>query len=167
MRVRSIFKLALLAQLSLAPALLSAQIQTKKVSFAAGKSSTTLSGTIKGEKTIDYLVSAKEGQQMSVTLTSKNSSLYFNVLPPGSKDEAIFIGSSEGNNLLALYQLQVNIRYVYSCIATRREVMNLATTVSPLASPVLAPPMPRLPVQTTMLPYQVNYPESFRLQSFL
>jgi hypothetical protein len=67
MRIRSIFQLALLAQLALLPAMLSAQIQTKKVSFPAGKSGTTLSGTIKGEKTIDCLVSAKEGQQISVT----------------------------------------------------------------------------------------------------
>ncbi len=124
MYLRSIIKTALLMQLAVVPATLPAQIQTKKVSFPAGKSSTTLTGTIKGEKTIDYLITAKEGQQMSVTLTSKNSSLYFNVLPPGSNEEAIFIGSTEGNTFTGTlsasgeYKLRV---FLYRNAARRNE----------------------------------------------
>ena len=47
---------------------------------------------------VDYTLTAKAGQTMSVKMTTTNASSYFNVLPPGSTGEAIFIGSSEGNN---------------------------------------------------------------------
>ncbi len=97
MGLKAVLKTIVIAQLAALPALVSAQIQTKKVSFPAGQSGTKINGTIKGEQTIDYTVSAKANQEMSVTLTSKNASLYFNVLPPGSEGEAIFIGSTEGN----------------------------------------------------------------------
>lgn len=87
----------MLVHLVFVPAILLGQIQSKKVSFPTGKSNTIVSGTIKGETTVDYVVSTKAGQELSAHLTSKNSSLYFNVLPPGSNDVAMFIGSTEGN----------------------------------------------------------------------
>ncbi len=34
---------------------------------------------------------------MTVTLKSKNPSLYFNVIAPNASDEAIFIGSTSGD----------------------------------------------------------------------
>jgi len=74
------------------------QITTKKVTFPTGKSSTTINATIKGDQTIDYVVTAKTGQVLNVKLTTKSTSLYFNVLAPGSNDEAFFIGSNEGNS---------------------------------------------------------------------
>jgi hypothetical protein len=76
---------------------LAAQIRTEAVVFPRGKTSTTLTGTLKGDLTRDYVVRASGGQQMTVTLSSANKSAYFNVLPPGSADEAIFIGSAAGN----------------------------------------------------------------------
>ncbi|HSF44644.1 MAG TPA: PPC domain-containing protein [Chitinophagaceae bacterium] len=124
MRFFSVLKLILIAQLVLAPAWIFAQIQTKKISFPAGKSSTKVSGTIKGDQTIDYTVSAKAGQQLIVTLSAKNASLYFNVLPPGSNDVAIFIGSTEGNkyngtlNVDGVYKIRV---YLMRSAARRNE----------------------------------------------
>lgn len=76
----------------------SQEIQTKKVSFATGKSSAEVKGNLKGRQTIDYVVNAKQGQQMTVSMTTNNSANYFNILPPGSTGEAIFIGQTEGNN---------------------------------------------------------------------
>lgn len=73
------------------------QIQTRPIQFAKGASSATVKGTIKGEQTIDYKIRAKAGQTMSVKLATRNDANYFNVLPPGSTDVAIFVGSTSGN----------------------------------------------------------------------
>lgn len=79
------------------PYLTFAQIITKKVSFPLGKSSTIIQGVISGDQTIDYTVGANQGQKLNVTLTNKSNDSYFNVLPPGSQGEAIFIGQNDGN----------------------------------------------------------------------
>lgn len=72
-------------------------IEVRRISFAPGASSTTVKGSISGYKTVDYKLRAKAGQTMSVTLETSNPSNYFNVLPPGSKDVAVFVGSTSGN----------------------------------------------------------------------
>jgi len=72
-------------------------IETRTVHFAKGASSATLKGTLKGERTVDYTLRARAGQTMSVTLETSNNANYFNVLPPRSVDEAIFVGSTGGN----------------------------------------------------------------------
>jgi hypothetical protein len=76
----------------------SAEIKTSTVNFSRGKTSTTLIGNLKGDLTRDYVVSGKAGETLSVTMTTSNKSAYFNILPPGSTDEAIFIGSTSGNS---------------------------------------------------------------------
>src|SRR5512138_3709017 len=81
-----------------APGVLAASaIETRPVHFAKGASSATLEGTLKGDRTLDYTLRARAGQTMSVTLKTSNNASYFNVLPPGSKDAAIFVGSAGGN----------------------------------------------------------------------
>lgn len=76
---------------------LSAQgIRQERVSFHAGASSTTVSGSIKGDEIIDYKLDAKAGQTMSVSMKTSSGANYFNVLPPGS-DAAIANGSNLGN----------------------------------------------------------------------
>lgn len=74
-----------------------AQIPSVNVNFARGASSTAVAGTITGDQSRDYIVRASAGQTLRVTMSGA-SIVYFNVLPPGSNDEAIFIGSSEGNS---------------------------------------------------------------------
>jgi len=80
------------------PMAASSQIITKKIIFPAGKPSTVIKDTVKGRQTIDYEVTAKNGMVMSAIMKTNHTAAYFNVLPPGSKGEAIFIGSTEGNN---------------------------------------------------------------------
>jgi hypothetical protein len=88
--------LALVAAFALsAPSL--AQQQTQ-VTFPRGQSSATLKGSIKGDQYRDYLVNARAGQTMNVTLTNPDGRAFFNVLPPGSTGEAVFIGSTSGNS---------------------------------------------------------------------
>lgn len=75
----------------------SAQIKTEAVVFPRGKTSTTVTGTLEGDLTRDYVLRAAAGQTMTVSLASPSASAYFNVLPPGSADAAMFIGSTSGN----------------------------------------------------------------------
>ena len=74
-----------------------AAIEIRPVQFARGATSATLSGRISGDQTIDYKLRAMAGQTMSVSMTASRNALYFNVLPPGSQDVAIHIGSTSGN----------------------------------------------------------------------
>lgn len=80
-----------------APALARDQARTERVQFAKGEYSTALIGTVKGYETVSYLVGAKAGQTLTVTLKTSNASSYFNVAAPGAED-ALFVGSSSGNS---------------------------------------------------------------------
>lgn len=88
--------LAACLALLLAPAVAAAQ-KAEVVHFAPGSSGATLRGTIAGRDYTDYRLAARAGQAMTATLESRNRSLNFNVLPPGS-EEAIFIGSTLGTH---------------------------------------------------------------------
>jgi hypothetical protein len=74
-----------------------AQIATSDVAFPWGSTGTDISGTISGDQIRDYVVRAQAGQVMSVRMTGSDI-VFFNVLPPGSDAEAIFIGSTEGDS---------------------------------------------------------------------
>ena len=69
--------------------------QSRTVQFAKGTSSATLSGSVRGDKFVDYTLRASAGQTMQVSMASRLA--YFNVLPPGSKDVAIYNSSIDGN----------------------------------------------------------------------
>lgn len=109
-----------------------AQIATTDVHFAKGKTSSVVSGTIKGDQTHDYVVRASEGQTMKIDLTGSNI-VFFNVLPPGSNDEAIFVGSNEGNNFSGTlstsgaYKVRV---YQMRATARRGESGNFSLNIS-------------------------------------
>lgn len=80
-----------------ADAAASAPIETRPIHFANGASSATVKGAIRGEQTVDYKVRARAGQTMRVKLATRHGANYFNVMPPGSNDLALFVGSSNGN----------------------------------------------------------------------
>ena len=79
-------------------AVTSAEAATKQIQFAKGKTSASVSGKITGNDSMDYQVRAGAGQTMTVDFKAGKSAAYFNVLPPGSSGEAIFVGSSAGNH---------------------------------------------------------------------
>lgn len=87
----------------LASALLvgSAEAASKQIQFAKGKSSASVSGKIKGNEDIDYVISAAAGQTLTVDFKASKGAAYFNVLPPGSTGEALFVGSNEGDHFKA------------------------------------------------------------------
>lgn len=72
------------------------------VKFAPGNYGAMLSGTITGSEYFDYVLGAKAGQELfvelTVTATNGNGIAYFNILPPGSTGEAIYIGSMDDQN---------------------------------------------------------------------
>jgi hypothetical protein len=82
---------------SFAWAVAATPIETRPISFAKGASSATVKGTIQGDQTIDYKLRARAGQTMRVKLVTRHGANYFNVLPPGSNDVAIFVGATDGN----------------------------------------------------------------------
>lgn len=67
------------------------------VQFARGASEATIKGSLQGGQDVDYVVRASAGQTLAVTLKATRGSNYFNVLPPGSSDVAMFVGSMGGS----------------------------------------------------------------------
>jgi len=76
----------------------------QEVRFDAGTSATSITGQIRGDEGVDYLVRARAGQTLTVSFKPSNPMAYFNVLPPGS-DEALFVGSSAADGSLFMTQL--------------------------------------------------------------
>jgi hypothetical protein len=115
------------------PASAKGAFREELLSFAAGVTSTNASGRIRGYQFVDYQLPVKSGQSIEVTFKPGNRSAYFNVLPPGSDDEAIFIGSSSGNRFAGvltsdgIYTLRV---YLMRSAARRNETARYSLTVS-------------------------------------
>ncbi|SEN07363.1 SH3 domain-containing protein [Palleronia pelagia] len=69
------------------------------VSFAAGASSAEINGTITGHEYIDYIVNARGGQEMVVSLaatgTNGHGSAFFNILPADLDFGGPYIGSED------------------------------------------------------------------------
>jgi hypothetical protein len=55
----------------------------------------SISGSIHGDGTIDYVVAGTAGHTLSIAMSASNRSAYFNLTAPDS-DSALFIGSIDG-----------------------------------------------------------------------
>jgi hypothetical protein len=88
---------ALTAALISLPAVALLAQSTARVQFAAGNDNAAVQSTVTGGEYRDYLLGARAGQTMSVSLITDGSA-YFNILPPGSTGEAIYNGSIDGND---------------------------------------------------------------------
>lgn len=123
-------------------------IEFRAVHFAKGASAATVKGSLKGYKIVDYRLRAKAGQTMNVTLKTSNASNYFNVLPPGSSDVAIFVGSSGGNEWSGPlpedgeYAIRV---YLMRNAARRNETANYTLTVGITGHAEAAPALGKAP----------------------
>lgn len=86
----------------LAGALLTGTVLTaeaaNQIAFGKGKTGTSVSGKVKGGDDVDYVLRASAGQTLIVDFKASKGAAYFNVLPPGSTGEAIFVGSNDGNH---------------------------------------------------------------------
>lgn len=100
-------------------------IRTERVHFAPGKTSTVIQGRITGYDTVDYVLGARQGQSMNVSMTSDNGANYFNILAPGETEVAFFNGSMSQNQYEGVlpktgdYRIRV---YMMRSAARRNEV---------------------------------------------
>ena len=84
--------------LSTAPMVFAADgIRTERVQFEKGADSAVVEGSIKGYETVDYVLGARAGQHMKVSLATKHGATYFNILAPGENEVAMFNGSVSDN----------------------------------------------------------------------
>lgn len=116
-------------------------IRQERVSFKPGASSATLQGSIKGDESVDYVLGAKAGQAMTVTMKTAHGANSFNVLPPGS-DAAIAIGSTLGNTWSGTLPVDGDYRirvYLMRSAARRNEVATYTLTVGVTGSATPAP----------------------------
>ena len=107
-------------------------IEVRPLHFAKGTSSATVKSSLTGYKTIDYTLRARAGQTMTVSLKTSNGANYFNVLPPGSKDVAVFVGSTSGNEWTGKLEAdgEYTVRvYLMRSAARRNETANFTLSV--------------------------------------
>ncbi|HMU01684.1 MAG TPA: hypothetical protein PKA33_20345 [Amaricoccus sp.] len=88
--IASAFAILMLSGMALAQS-------SERVNFAAGKDNAAVEAEVIGGGYKDYILGAAAGQTMGVSLITDGTA-YFNILPPGSDGEAIYIGSIDGND---------------------------------------------------------------------
>ncbi|NRG19229.1 SH3 domain-containing protein [Rhizobiales bacterium] len=104
-------------------------IRTERVKFAPGATSATVEDRIVGYETIDYVLGAQAGQYMNVSMATDNIQNYFNIIPPGEENVAIFNSStaSGGNQyegqLPASGDYKIRV-YMMRAAARRNEAAN-------------------------------------------
>jgi hypothetical protein len=102
-------------------------VRTERVHFAKGATSAVVEGTITGYQTVDYLLGASKGQTMNVSMATKNTATYFNILAPGETEVAFFNGSVSENQYEGVlpatgdYKIRV---YMMRSAARRHEKAN-------------------------------------------
>lgn len=100
-------------------------IRTERVHFKKGSNSAVIEASIKGYETVDYILGARAGQYMNVSLATKHGATYFNILAPGENEVAMFNGSLSQNqyegtlNASGDYKIRV---YMMRSAARRKEV---------------------------------------------
>jgi hypothetical protein len=127
----TLFRLVTVLLLGLFPTLALAQ-SSVDVRFPRGASSTTINGSITGDRAINYRLAVTAGQRMSVQLDTNNASNYFNIGAPGAS-EALFIGSRDGNSTSFVIPSSGNYAisvYLMRNAARRGETANYQLTIS-------------------------------------
>jgi hypothetical protein len=119
--------LALLFAASSPAARAGSDIRTERVHFAKGATSAVVEGTISGYQIVDYVLGASKGQSMNVSMATKNTAAYFNILAPGETEVAFFNGSVSENQYEGVlpatgdYKIRV---YMMRSAARRSETAN-------------------------------------------
>jgi hypothetical protein len=119
-----------------------AKPRQQQVQFAKGASTAEIKGQVKGDSYIDYIVRAAAGQTLTVSLKRTNTGNFFNLLPPGSEDVAMFVGDEVDTVTRVLpadgdYKIRV---YLVRAAARRKEVSNYTLSVKVTGTPLAALP---------------------------
>lgn len=73
--------------------------RVERVQFAPGTSGATIRGRITGYEVVRYMLGAQAGQRMNVSLSTNNTSTYFNVVQPSlPQGPALAISEMAGSN---------------------------------------------------------------------
>ena len=114
------------------------EIRKERVQFKKGTTTATIKGHIKGYETVDYLLGAKAGQNMNVSLATKHGATYFNILAPGENEVAMFNASVSQNQyegaLPASGDYKIRV-YMMRSAARRIEAASYTLTVGITGSP--------------------------------
>ena len=73
----------------------------ERIRIDSGNDNGSIQGAVKGGTYRDYLLGARAGQKMSVSLITDGSA-YFNIMPPGATYEAIYNSSVNGNDAISV-----------------------------------------------------------------
>jgi hypothetical protein len=131
--MQKIFHALLLTTLTTSPAILVTpilaqdEIRQERVQFKPGASSAVVEESITGYEIVDYLLNAREGQYMNVSMATDNTVNYFNILAPGEDEVAMFnssLGENQYEGILPKsgdYKIRV---YMMRSAARRNEVAN-------------------------------------------
>jgi hypothetical protein len=82
---------------------------------------------IEGYQTLDYVLNAREGQYMNVSMATQHGATYFNILEPGETEVAMFNGSINGNQFEGTLKKSGDYRirvYMMRSAARRNELAN-------------------------------------------
>ena len=112
------------AAMTVAPASAQQNIQKEWVHFEPGATSATVKARIKGDQIVAYALHARAGQTLKVSLNTSSRSNYFNVMAPGNRDAAIFVGSTSGNHFGDVLRVTGDYRvrvYLMASAARRNE----------------------------------------------
>ncbi len=95
--MRRLILLLMLDAFAAAAANAADDIRSQRVKFEQGASSAVVEGSITGYEIVDYVLGAGKGQHMNVSMATKNTATYFNILAPGENEVAFFNGSVDQN----------------------------------------------------------------------
>lgn len=110
-------------------------IKTERVSFRPGQSSAVIARAIKGRETIDFVVNARQGQRLVVSMRSDNPAAYFNLIAPGEQNVAFYSGdmgtpiNSFSGAVPKSGDLKVRV-YLYRAAARRGESARINLSIS-------------------------------------
>jgi hypothetical protein len=89
-------RLAVLLLIIATPAAAQDSIRVERIEFGTGPTAREISDSIGGFERVDYLVSARAGQTLTVMMSADNLSSYFDLTAPGAT-KPFFLGSESGN----------------------------------------------------------------------
>ena len=91
------FLVSALALVAANSAFAESEIRTERVRFEPGATSAVVEASITGYETVDYVLGARAGQYMNVSMATDNGANYFNILAPGESEVAMFNSSMAEN----------------------------------------------------------------------
>lgn len=124
--------LILVAAMLLSLPAIAQDAREERVSFQPGRSGADIRGSIRGYEIVDYLIDARAGQTIEISLKTSNLSSYFNLLQ-GSDPTAIYVGSTEGNDYTGVLPDDADYRirvYLMRNAARRDETADYTLSVA-------------------------------------